>query len=88
VRLHKIFNIKTDVTEIQKGIITVIENDTKTICLFADRLLGEQQIVVKPLPGYLSKYNIEKSGVGGCSILGDGSISLILDTNGLINEVA
>ena len=87
VRLHKLFNVKTDITELNKGIIIVIENETRTICLYADKLLGEQQVVVKPLPQYLSKYRTKEIGIGGCTILGDGSISLILDATGIINEV-
>jgi len=87
VRLHKIFKIKTEVTELSEGIIIVVENDAKTICLFADRLLGEQQVVVKPLPHFLSQYRVKQCGVGGCTVLGDGSISLILDPIGIINSL-
>ena len=43
------------------------------------RLLGEQQVVVKPLPAYLNNFNIKDSGISGCTILGDGNISIILD---------
>ena len=54
------------------------------MCIFADRLIGEQQVVVKPFPAYLNKYNIKGEGLSGCTIMGDGSISLIIDTNTLI----
>ena len=46
-------------------------------------LLGEQQVVVKPLPSYLSRFNIKQSGIAGCTILGDGNISIILDISNL-----
>jgi two-component system chemotaxis sensor kinase CheA len=59
----------------------MVENDSKVICLFADQLLGEQQVVVKALPRYIKKVR----GIGGCTLLGDGSISLILDIASLIN---
>ena len=49
-----------------------------------DELIGEQQVVVKPFPAYLNKYNIKDQGLSGCTIMGDGSISLIIDTNTLI----
>lgn len=63
----------------------LIENDQKKVCLFADDLIGEQQVVVKPFPPFLSRHNIKDQGLAGCTILGDGSISLILDANGLLN---
>ncbi|MHB8064263.1 MAG: chemotaxis protein CheW, partial [Ruminiclostridium sp.] len=53
-----------------------------SICLFADALIGEQQVVVKALPKYIKKVK----GISGCTLLGDGSISLILDAAGLINS--
>ena len=51
----------------------------KVACIFADELLGEQQIVVKPLPNYVNGFGVKNYGITGCSILGDGSISIILD---------
>ena len=47
--------------------------------LFVDDLLGQQQIVVKPLPTYVNSFDIKSCGITGCSIMGDGSISIILD---------
>ena len=44
-----------------------------------DALIGEQQVVVKPLPDYVNEYGIRNYGVIGCTILGNGDISLILD---------
>ena len=35
-----------------------------------------QQIVVKPLPGYVNSFDIKSCGITGCSIMGDGSISI------------
>ena len=55
----------------------------RALCLFVDELLGEQQVVVKPLPSYLSRFNIKQSGIAGCTILGDGNISIILDISNL-----
>jgi two-component system chemotaxis sensor kinase CheA len=50
-----------------------------SFCLFVDQLIGEQQVVVKPLPDYVNNFGIKSSGISGCTILGDGSISIILD---------
>jgi two-component system chemotaxis sensor kinase CheA len=46
-----------------------------------------QQIVVKPLPVYLNRYDIKPYGISGCTILGDGNISLILDVNNIMDLV-
>ena len=79
VPLHKIFNIETDITKIEDGILILVDAGNKSYCIFADALLGEQQIVVKQLPIYLNSFNLNDSGITGCAILGTGKISLILD---------
>lgn len=85
LRLHELYKVRTDVTNIPNGIMLMVENEVKTICIFADELIGEQQVVVKALPNYIR--NIRKiSGVAGCTLLGDGGISLILDISGLIRK--
>ncbi len=82
-RLHELYNIKTDITDFTEGIIVMVENDEKSYCIFADQLLGQQQVVVKTLPNYIKKTRNIK-GLAGCTLLGDGSISLILDITGLV----
>jgi len=62
----------------------MITTDTTTFCLFVDELIGEQQAVIKPLPEYIQKHNTGMHGIGGCAVLGDGSISLIIDINSLV----
>lgn len=86
IRLHQIYGIDTKVTDLADGILMQIENSDKVACIFADELLGEQQVVVKPFPKFLAKYEIKQMGLSGCTILGDGSISLILDANNLMNS--
>lgn len=81
LRLHELYKVKTDITEIHDGIVVMVENESKTLCIFADELLGQQQVVVKTLPNYIKKVR----GVAGCTLLGDGSISLILDITALLN---
>ncbi len=79
LRLHQLYKVNSSVTRLQEGIIMMVENGSERLCLFADGLLGEQQVVVKALPSYLKKIQ----GIAGCTLLGDGSISLILDVAGL-----
>lgn len=87
IRLHELYDIKTDITDIKNGILILVEADDKTFCIFADALLGEHQVVVKPIPIYLNKYNVKEYGIGGCAILGNGSITLILDMVNLGNNL-
>ncbi len=70
-------------SQISDGILIWLESGELSYCLFVDELLGEQQVVVKPLPSYLSRFNIKQSGIAGCTILGDGNISIILDISNL-----
>ncbi|MFT4107907.1 MAG: chemotaxis protein CheA [Lacrimispora sp.] len=79
VRIHRLYNIETEITSIEDGILVWVESGDKSYCLFVDDLLGEQQVVVKPLPVFLNSFNIKDSGISGCTILGDGNISIILD---------
>lgn len=85
LRLHEVYKIKNSSTSIFDGIIIMVEHDDKTLCIFADELLGQQQVVVKALPKYIRNFKKIK-GLAGCTLLGDGSISLILDMSGLINN--
>ena len=85
IRLHKCFNVKTEITDLTQGIFIMVEQYGKTVCLFADELIGQQQVVVKTLPSYIKKtYKIY--GLAGCTLLGDGSISLILDIGWFIGN--
>jgi two-component system chemotaxis sensor kinase CheA len=79
IKLHEFYDIETDITDFKDGIIMWVESSEKSFCLFVDRLIGEQQVVVKPLPVYLSDYDVKSYGISGCTIMGDGNISIILD---------
>lgn len=87
IRLHKLFNQPTEITNLSDGVLIMIEGDNKFACIFADRLIGEQQIVVKPMPKYFKQYALKDIGVEGCTILGDGSISLILGAKNIISRI-
>ena len=86
LRLYKIFDITPDYESLDDGILIMISTDAATFCLLVDELIGEQQAVIKPLPEYIQKHNIGMHGIGGCAVLGDGSISLIIDINSLVEE--
>lgn len=86
VRLHRMFNVGEGVENFNDGIMVLVESEWGEACLFADELLGEQQAVVKPMPLYVTKTLGRIKGIGGCSIMGDGSIALILDINSLLSQ--
>lgn len=84
LRLHEKFEVVNCRTELTQGIMLMIEQDGRSRCLFADELLGQHQVVVKTLPSYL-KNTRRVDGLAGCTLLGDGSISLILNIGGLLS---
>lgn len=75
IRLNKFYHLNSSVDNIEDGIVVVLTHEDKNIAIFADKLVGEQEIVVKPIPSYIKKVR----GLSGCTQLGDGSISLIID---------
>lgn len=86
IRLHELYGLETKVTDLTEGILILISSGHKSACLFVDELIGEQQVVVKPFPAFFNKYPLKQIGLSGCSILGDGVISLILDGSNLLSQ--
>ncbi len=80
LRLGKWYGLNEYQESVENGMMLILEVEDKKICIFVDRLIGEQEIVVKPIPSYIKKVK----GLSGCTQLGDGSIALILDPGGLI----
>lgn len=80
LRLGEWYGLKEYRKSVEEGTMLIFEVEGKTICLFVDRLVGKQEIVVKPIPSYVKKVK----GISGCTQLGDGSIALILDPVGFI----
>lgn len=83
LRLHEAFNVEPNVEEFEDGILVLVESELQAYCIFVDELIGDKQAVVKPIPVYISKILGHKKSIAGCTILGDGSVSLIIDINGL-----
>ena len=79
VRAKELFCMEQGCDNIEDGILMWVESGDHSYCLFVDELIGEHQIVVKPLPNYVNGFGVKNFGITGCSILGDGSISIILD---------
>ncbi|MCL2224029.1 MAG: chemotaxis protein CheA [Defluviitaleaceae bacterium] len=82
VRLHEFFNIDGAVTDVCEGTLIMLENGEHVVCLLVDDLIGQQQAVVKPMPKYFKKVH----GLSGCTLLGNGDISLIIDVAGFFDK--
>ena len=82
IRLNEKYNLSDTREKVDSGIVVVLEYEGRQICILIDRLLQEQEIVVKPIPSYIRKVK----GLSGCTQLGDGSIALILDVAGLVQS--
>lgn len=82
IRLGEWYHLKEYKKNVEEGMMLILEVDGTTLCLFVDKLIGKQEIVVKPIPSYIKKVK----GLTGCTQLGDGSIALILDPAGLIEQ--
>ena len=65
----------------REGLLVVVEADGRRIGLFVDELLDQQQVVIKNLDDNFKQVD----GVSGATILGDGTVSLILDIPGLLH---
>ncbi|MCP4727442.1 MAG: chemotaxis protein CheA [bacterium] len=79
VRLHKMYDIEPMNQELHKSILILLSHRGRSYCLAVDQVLGQQQAVIKGLSDYIG----DVSGASGCTILGDGIVSLILDVGSL-----
>ncbi len=82
LRLSQKYKLEDAVTNIEDGVMLLLEYEGTSMCVLIDELIGTQEIVVKPIPSYVKKIH----GISGCTQLGDGSIALILDVSGLMQE--
>lgn len=80
IRLGRWYGLENYQESVEEGVMLVLEVEERKVCLLVDRLVGQQEIVVKPIPSYIKKVK----GLSGCTQLGDGSIALILDAPGLV----
>jgi len=79
IALHEVFNINAAVTEAKKGIAVIVEAEGKKTALLVDELLGQHQVVIKSLESNFRKV----PGMSGATIMGDGTVALILDVQAL-----
>ncbi len=80
IKLGELLNQAEAMSKMEDGILIVVDDSGSQIALFADEIIGQQQTVIKGL----SKYIQSARGTSGCTILGDGSVALILDIKSIV----
>ncbi len=81
LRLYRLLRIKAAVEDPCAGLLVIVEDGEKRCALLVDELLGQQQVVAKPLGKGIGKVR----GVSGGAILGDGRVGLIFDSKEILN---
>ena len=80
IPLYALFNQETEITHPTEGVLVIIEAEGKKAALFVDALVGQQQVVIKSLETNFKKIQ----GISGATIMGDGSVALIIDVPSVI----
>ena len=84
VALHEVLNVRPKVTELDRGIMVIVESEGCKSAMFVDDLLGQHQVVIKSLESNYRKV----PGVSGATIMGDGKVALILDVDALVRRLS
>ena len=79
VRLNKVLDTDSTKAPEEDMVVVITRKGDQQIGLVIDELMGQQEIVIKPLGKYTNKCKL----ISGATILGDGEIALILDTNAI-----
>jgi two-component system chemotaxis sensor kinase CheA len=82
VALHEVFSVEGARTEPTQGIVTIMQTEGRRFAMLIDELVGQQQVVVKNLETNYRKVR----GISAATILGDGSVALIVDVAALNRE--
>ncbi|MBQ0131423.1 MAG: chemotaxis protein CheW [Comamonas sp.] len=82
IELERVFGVPRAQGEKRSDIMVVVESDGMRVALLVDELLGQHQVVVKNLESNYRKV----PNVSGATILGDGTVALILDTSSLVRR--
>ncbi|WP_096084564.1 chemotaxis protein CheA [Agaribacterium haliotis] len=84
IELYKAFSVEPESTSIEESLLVVVEADGEKYGIVVDELLGQQQVVIKSL-----EQNYQRvEGISGATILGDGTVALILDIQSIVKLAA
>lgn len=79
VELYRVFDVEGAKTEATQGIVVILQSAGRRYALLVDQLIGQHQVVVKNLESNYRKV----PGISAATILGDGSVALIVDVSAL-----
>ncbi|MBH9343715.1 chemotaxis protein CheA [Pseudomonas aeruginosa] len=77
--LHELLRIGGEAPAPERGIVVILESEGRSFALQVDELVGQQQVVIKSLEQNFRRVE----GIAGATIMGDGSVALILDVDAL-----
>lgn len=80
IRLNEVLDVESSKSPDESLTVVIVKKGDKQAGLVVDELMGQQEIVIKSLNKYINKCKI----ISGATVLGNGEIALILDTNALI----
>ncbi|WNO07915.1 chemotaxis protein CheA [Teredinibacter sp. KSP-S5-2] len=80
IELSKTFSVKADSEDFEESLMVVVESDGEKVGIVVDELLAQQQVVIKSLEQNYRRVD----GISGATILGDGTVALILDIPGIV----
>ena len=78
--MNEALDIESKKTADEDLVVVIVKKGEQLVGLVIDELMGQQEIVIKSLGKYINKCKF----ISGATILGDGEIALILDTNALV----
>ena len=79
--VYQLFNLPADNKDVEGCLLVVVEADGQKVGLMVDDLLAQQQVVIKSLEDNYQQVD----GISGATILGDGSVAMIIDIPGIID---
>lgn len=87
VRINNYFQLETKTPE--KVFLIIVGFYEKKICLITQKLMGEQQIVIKNLGEYLGRNKLlgPARGISGATVLGDGSVAYVVDIPDIVKDI-
>ncbi len=84
IKLHEIFNTKTDVANTEDGILVMVQYKMRKVCFLVDYVLGQRQIIYKQLS---IKTMRQPSPFEGVSVYDGSKLAMILDVKGIIDQL-
>jgi two-component system chemotaxis sensor kinase CheA len=82
IKLHQLLNIPARSEQAEDGILVLLDDGKRRVALCVDALIGQQQFVIKSLETNFRRTD----GFSGATILGDGRVAFILDTDALVHQ--